>query len=102
MGFCINVLWIKSHLNPRDDNGFALRKAMIKWLRVNYLKLRKEEAILADACLMDGIGFDEDKQAIYKTYRSRPGRPAPKEYFYLIEKNQPVGSNSAAYSDNRE
>ena len=102
LGFCINVLWIKSHLSPKNDNGYALRKAMIKWLRANYLKLRAEEAILADACLMDGIGFDEDKQAIYKTYRSRPGRPTPREYFYLIEKTQPVGSNSAAYSDNRE
>ncbi|HIF9171982.1 TPA: hypothetical protein ACX6PS_000617 [Photobacterium damselae] len=33
LGYCINVLWIKSHLKSEDDNGYALRKVMLNWLK---------------------------------------------------------------------
>ncbi|MUK70254.1 hypothetical protein [Aliivibrio fischeri] len=84
IGFCLNVLWIKSHVVHKKDIGWALRKVVVAWVKQNYLTLFETNRVIAEACLHGGLSFDEEKKAIIKTFQSFTPGKLSEDYFYLI------------------
>ncbi|MBA6383658.1 hypothetical protein H4J45_09755 [Colwellia sp. BRX10-6] len=78
LGFCINIFSI-----VHKGHGLALRKAVWSWVDNNYSKLHKQNPKLAKAALMDGIEYDEEKNAIVKVGRGSMGKKPTRTYWKL-------------------
>lgn len=86
LGICLNVLG----LTTRKRSGYgrnqaALKAAVVEWTRQNYLRLRKVNSEIADACLIGGISFDAERSRLVKTYLKGLSPEPNREYLQLIE-----------------
>tara|TARA_A100000171_G_C2130113_1_gene146132 strand:- start:663 stop:2495 length:1833 start_codon:yes stop_codon:yes gene_type:complete len=61
----------------------ALHKAMIGWLKNNYLDLIDKQPDVANACIIGSISYDEDKKQIIKSYIKGLRLEESKEYLSL-------------------
>ncbi len=85
LGICLNLMGLTMH--KRSDFGkeyAALKAAALASTRRNYLRLRKANSEIADACLIGGITFDAENTRLVKTY-AKGWKPEPdKEYLPLL------------------
>ena len=86
LGLCINVMGFSA--KPADHRGdmLALHKAVLAWTRSNYAKLRAVNSRVADACLVDGITYDEENSRLVRTYPADGLRLTPHFEYFPVDK----------------
>jgi hypothetical protein len=81
---CLNVMGFKmDHAVRRPKEIRALKRALLKWVRQNYLKLRKDYPDVARACTGASLSFDPKKKTFIKTYGSLLGKKPNQDTFQL-------------------
>lgn len=80
LGFVLNIMGLKF----RNERHFrdALHKATLSWTKKNYVWLHSYNPRIADACLVDGITFDQENLRLVETYPAQGLRREP-VYVYL-------------------
>ncbi len=86
LGLCLNVMGLEVG-DKRDHTWgeYQLRKAVLSWVRRNYLGLVKKQYKVAKACLVGTITFDAERSRLVKTYIEGLRLEAPKVYLELSE-----------------
>lgn len=85
LGMVLNLYGLK---NPGDtrvkrDSESALGRALLPWVRRNYLRLYSEYPEVAKAVLSGGISFDTAGKRLVKTYTSFLGKEPDRDYLDL-------------------
>jgi hypothetical protein len=89
LGFCLNVMGL-TVVKDKDyfKDSKALQKVILSWTKKNYVWLHSYNPRVADACLVDGITYDEEHWRLVKTYPADGLRRAPSyNYFDLDHPN---------------
>lgn len=68
IAFCLNVMGLTLRQGDYDKDSRSLHKAVLAWVRKNYLWLHEYNPRVAAACLVDGITFDPENRRLVKTY----------------------------------
>ncbi|MCK5518059.1 MAG: hypothetical protein KAI61_01470 [Alphaproteobacteria bacterium] len=70
LAICLNVMGLVVYGRERSINKHyrALHKAMVVWIKKNYLPLIDRQPDVAKACIIGSITFDEDNKKIVKSY----------------------------------
>ncbi len=76
LGYCLHVFGISEPARTGvERSDFApVSRSAVHWAKHNYLKLVKDNPVLAETCLMGGISFDPDGKRLIRTYASMLGR----------------------------
>lgn len=82
LGFCLNVMGLTVRDEDYYKDSLALQRAVLAWTRKNFVWLHGYNARVADACLVDGITFDEENQRLVRTSPVEGLRREP-SYVYL-------------------
>jgi hypothetical protein len=70
-----NIANMRTRLFTRGLLGYALQKAVLGWIRKNFLHLKATEPDIAASCLIGGISFVEAKICLVRTHLGRnPGK----------------------------
>lgn len=95
LGFCLNVLGMKTGPNKRNygRDAYALARAVHSWARKNYLSMLQENPDVAESVLIGSISFDEAGRRLVKTYFKGLNREAPKSYLDLDQPTNRGQSN---------
>jgi len=85
LGMLLNVMGVQEG-NPRGHGRehYPLRHAVLGWTRKNYMRMREKLPDVADACLVGGISFDEEKRALVKTF-ARGLEREPTQHFLVLD-----------------
>jgi hypothetical protein len=84
LGFCLNVMGVKIHEKTSIDKDFlSLQKAVLSWVKRNYLALRKSHPEVADYCLMGSVTFDKRTASLEKSFRKSMDGKIPKNVLRL-------------------
>ena len=62
-----------------------LHKAVLRWTRTNYAKLHKANPRVADACLVDGITYDEANSRLVRTYPAEGLSLVPHYIYFAVD-----------------
>lgn len=82
LGFCLNVMGLARRDKDYDRDSRALQKAVLSWTKKNYAWLHTYNPRVAEACLVDGMTYDEERLRLVKTYPAEGLRREP-HYVYL-------------------
>lgn len=82
IGFCLNVLGLSIKETDYDKDGKALQKAVLSWVRQNFVWLHNYNPRVAEDCLVDGITYDPANRRLVRTYPEEGLRREP-HYVYL-------------------
>lgn len=85
LGFVLNVLGLRfrSEKYFRDSN--ALHKAVLSWTRRNYAWLCTYNPRVAEACLVDGITYDQENLRLVQTYPAEGLRREPAHVYLELD-----------------
>jgi hypothetical protein len=73
LGLCLNVMGLTMHKRSGYGKEYAsFKAAVLAFTRRNYLRLRKVNSEIADACLIGGITFNAEHSRLVKTYAKGP------------------------------
>lgn len=84
--FCLNVMGFdvpdrKTYFKDRK----ALHKAIMSWTKKNYAGLYSYNRQLAEACLPDGMTYDEEKMQLVKTYPAGGLRRETQHVYFSVK-----------------
>ncbi len=82
LGFCLNVMGLAIRKVDYDKDSLALQKAVLAWTRKNYVWLHAFNPRVAEACLVDGMTYDQENQRLVRTHPADGLRREP-SYVYL-------------------
>jgi len=85
LGFCLNVMGFELRDDELGREMRPLHKAVLRWTKTNYAKLHKANPRVADACLVDGITYDEAKSRLVRTYPADGLRLAPHYVYFAVD-----------------
>jgi hypothetical protein len=77
MGFSLNGA------SQRDRNTEPLKRAILAWVKKNYVSLHKNHPTVAEACLMGGITYDAVNKQLVKTFAFRADREPDRDILSL-------------------
>jgi hypothetical protein len=77
MGFSLNGA------SQRDRNTEPLKRAILAWVKKNYVSLHKNHPTVAEACLMGGITYDAVNKQLVKTFALRADREPARDILSL-------------------
>ena len=84
LGYCLNVMGVTEPTKKNfEKESSSLKRAVVRWTKRNYLKLREANSDIADACLMGTITFDAEHSQLVKTYIKGLNNVAPKDILQL-------------------
>lgn len=89
IGFCLNVMGITVTDQDYFYDSRALQKAVLSWTKKNYAWLYSYNPQVAEACLVDGITYDEDNRRLVKTYPAEGLRREPKYVYFDVDPPPP-------------
>lgn len=82
---CLHVMGLDlSHAVNKPAETRALKRALITWVRKNYLQLVEENPKVAEACIGGSLSFDPHKKQIIKTYNSMLGKEPNRDILDLL------------------
>ena len=87
LGFCVNVMGLKLSEDKSDKNR-PLHKAILTWMTKHYTWLHSNSPRVAEACLVDGITYDEVNLQLVKTYPAEGLRREPS--YIRLELDPPI------------
>ncbi|MDQ3776238.1 MAG: hypothetical protein M3461_18720 [Pseudomonadota bacterium] len=82
LGFVLNVLGLRFRKEKYFRDSNALHKAVLSWTRRNYAWLYTYNPRVAEACLVDGITYDQANLRLVQTYPAE-GLRREAAYVYL-------------------
>ena len=88
LGVCLNVLGFELQDRSKKHGSYALHKLVLRWTQKHFLALYADNPVVAKACIMGTISFDEVNQQLVKTYGSILGREPDKRYLTLLPFDQ--------------
>jgi hypothetical protein len=100
LSFCINVMGFNAKPTNHHHEMLALHKAVLAWTKTNYAKLRAANSRVADACLVDGITYDEENSRLVRTYPAE-GLSLTRRYEYFPV-DKPVGLSEPKVDGSRD
>lgn len=75
LGICLNCMGLKlGDKTLRNRSTEPLKKAVLRWVKKNYLSLHKSNPTVAEACLMGSITYDAENLQLVLTYASQADR----------------------------
>ena len=77
MGFRLNGV------SQRDRNTEPLKRAILAWVKKNYVSLHRNHPAVAEACLMGSITYDAENKQLVKTFLSRADREPDRDVLSL-------------------
>lgn len=80
LGFCLNVMGLTLTSKERHKGIYALQNVTLRWSVRNFSDLHANDRSLAEACLVDGLSYDNEQRIIIKTFMSWKGREPDREY----------------------
>lgn len=81
---CLNVMGFRmDHAVHKPKEVRALKRALLKWIRHNYLKLLKDYPDVARSCTGASLSFDPEEKALIKTYGAFWGKEPNRDIFQL-------------------
>lgn len=84
LGFCLNVMGFTITEDKYYLDSKALHKTILSWTKKNFVWLNSYNSSVAEACLVDGISYDEEHLRLVKTYNAEGLRRETKyDYFEL-------------------
>ncbi|WP_273728855.1 hypothetical protein [Brucella gallinifaecis] len=82
---CLHIMGFNlSHAVNRPPETRALKRAVIGWVRKNYLQLADANPKVAEACIGGSLSFDPHKKQIIKTYNSMLGKEPNRDILDLL------------------
>ena len=85
LGFCLNVMGLIVRQGDRDKDSRALQRAVLAWTRRNFLWLHGYNPRVAEACLVDGMTFDEEHRRLVRTYPADGLRREPRYIYFDLD-----------------
>ncbi|MEW5912654.1 MAG: hypothetical protein AB1814_08870 [Thermodesulfobacteriota bacterium] len=82
LGFCLNVMGLAIGDDRYNHDSKALHIGILSWTKKNYAWLHSYNPRVAEACLVDGITYDEEHLRLVKTYPAE-GLRREAEYIYF-------------------
>lgn len=68
ISFCLNVMGLTTKGVDHDKDSRALHRALLSWVRNNYIWLHEHNPHVAGACLVEGITYDSENRRLVKTW----------------------------------
>lgn len=84
LGFCLNVMGFTVIKENNREDSRALQKAMLSWIRKNYIWLHEYNPRIAEACLVDGITYDANNRRLVRTSTNELERE-PKYFYFNLD-----------------
>jgi hypothetical protein len=94
LAFCLNVMGLKVSGETYDRDSRALQKTVLTWTKRNYAWLHSYNPRVAEACLVDGMSYDEKNLRLVKTYRDGLSRK-PEHVYLALEPSALADADSA-------
>jgi hypothetical protein len=86
LGFCLNVMGLTVGVDDYHRDSRALHTAVLSWTRKNYATLRSTNPRVAEACLVDGLAYDEENVRLVRTFPTHGlGRDEPKRDYFSVD-----------------
>lgn len=82
LGFCLNVMGLTVGQGDYYRDTRALHRAVLAWVRRNFVWLHRYNPRVAEACLVDGITFDSENRRLVRASPAEGLRREP-SYAYL-------------------
>lgn len=82
LGFCLNVMGFSVKKDDHYNDTKAIHKAVLSWTKKNFIRIYSYNPSIAEACLVDGITYDEEHIRLVKTYNAE-GLRRETEYVYF-------------------
>lgn len=82
LSFCLNVMGFELREAKHREEMRPLHRAVLKWAKANFARLHETNPRVADACLVDGITYDESNSRLVRTYPAEGLRLEP-HHIYL-------------------
>lgn len=90
--FCLNVMGLHVTGNAIDKDSRALKKVVLAWTKRYYSWLHSYNPRVAEACLVDGMTYDDVNKRLVRTYPADGLRREPfYEYLELDAASADVG-----------
>jgi hypothetical protein len=83
--FCLNIMGFDVSDMKCFKDRKALHKAILSWTKKNYAGLYSYNRQLAEACLTDGMTYDEEKMQLVKTYPAGGLRRETQHVYFSVE-----------------
>ncbi len=92
LGYCLNVMGLTLRAGDHYRDSKALHKAVLSWTKRRFAWLRAYNSRIAEACLVDGLSYDEQNRRLVKTYPA--GLSREPSYDYLAVDVAPTQDSS--------
>jgi hypothetical protein len=99
LGFCLNVMGFTVSDHDHSNDSKALQKAILSWTKKNYSWLHSYNPQVAEACLVDGMTYDEKNLKLVNTY---PAEGLRRETKYVYFNVSPIFANNNSHGDHQE
>lgn len=84
LGFCLFVMGFKVSKEHSSKSVYALHKAMLNWVKINFKLLHERNPKVSSACLFTTITYDVDTNSLVRVHEARGLRDKERyEYFVL-------------------
>ena len=64
LSFCLNVMGLDVRKGEFDKDDWPLHKAILSWTTKHYVWLQSDTPRVAEACLVDGITYEDRKSVV--------------------------------------
>lgn len=85
LSFCLNVMGFTVREDDHYKDTKAIHKAILSWTKKNFVWLYSDSPLVAEACLVDGITYDEDNLRLVKTYPKEGLRRETKYVYFELD-----------------
>jgi hypothetical protein len=96
LAICLNTMGLRQHPGINDRDSRALHRSLLSWTRKNYSALRAANEEVAEACLVEGIAYEEVESRIVKTYPAGGLRKTPRFDYLDVDRIQPAPAATSA------
>ena len=84
LGISLNCMGFRLNgVSQRDRNTEPLKRAILAWVKKNYVSLHRNHPAVAEACLMGSITYDAENKQLVKTFLSRADREPDRDVLSL-------------------
>ena len=85
LGFCLNVMGLELRVPDLSPEMRTLHTSILRWTKKNFAALYRANPRVADACLVDGITYDQANHRLVRTYPAEGLRLIPHHVYLTID-----------------
>ncbi|EIX9048221.1 TPA: hypothetical protein SLP45_002977 [Klebsiella oxytoca] len=83
LGFCLFAMGFKASRERSGKSVYALHKALLNWVRINFKVLHERNSKVSSACLFTTITYDVETNSLVRVYEAR-GLSDKDQYEYFV------------------